>query len=77
MKIETPVLKRLGPVPFWRGESRCLDLLETIYRRAISAAESALGGETAHDAPDQHPTSPRNRRSALTRPDHSGQPDFA
>lgn len=60
MKIETPVLKRLGPVPFWRGESRCLDSLETIYRRAISAAESALGGETAHDASDQHQEWERN-----------------
>lgn len=35
MKIETPILKRLGPVPFWRGEKKCLDVLEAIYRRAI------------------------------------------
>lgn len=33
MKIETPILKRLGPVPFWRGERRCLEQLEEIYRR--------------------------------------------
>ena len=62
MKIETPVLKRLGPVPFWRGESRCLDSLETIYRRAIAAAESlgatrtpaqpsCSGDESLHAAP--------------------------
>ena len=38
MKIETPVLKRLGPVPFWRGERKCLDSLEEIYRRAIERA---------------------------------------
>jgi len=38
MKIETPVLKRLGPVPFWRGEKKCLDELERIYRRAIEHA---------------------------------------
>jgi len=38
MKIETPILRRLGPVPFWRGETRCLDALERIYRRAIAHA---------------------------------------
>ena len=42
MKIETPILKRLGPIPFWRGEKRCLDSLETIYRRAMESAQSAL-----------------------------------
>ena len=42
MKIESPVLKRLGPVPFWRGESRCLDSLEAIYRRAAEKAQKAL-----------------------------------
>ena len=44
MKIESPVLRRLGPVPFWRGETRCLDSLEAMYARAVAAAESALGG---------------------------------
>ena len=38
MKIETPILRRLGPVPFWRGETKCLDELERIYRRARTAA---------------------------------------
>lgn len=38
MKIETPILKRLGPIAFWRGEGRCLDSLERIYRRAIDRA---------------------------------------
>lgn len=38
MKIETPILKRLGPVPFWRGEGRCLEELEKIYRRAMENA---------------------------------------
>ena len=42
MKIETPILRRLGPVPFWRGEKRCLDALERIYRRAIAHAEARL-----------------------------------
>ena len=40
MKIETPILKRLGPVPFWRGTGRCLDELERIYKKAIAAARS-------------------------------------
>ena len=38
MKIETPILRRLGPVPFWRGQERCLDELERIYQRAIARA---------------------------------------
>ena len=42
MKIETPILRRLGPVPFWRGTSRCLDDLEKIYRKAIEAARTRL-----------------------------------
>ena len=42
MKIETPILKRLGPIPFWRGEKKCLDELQRIYNRAADAAEAAL-----------------------------------
>lgn len=42
MKIETPVLKRLGPVPFWRGSDKCLDSLETVYRRAMEKASRLL-----------------------------------
>ena len=42
MKIETPILRRLGPVPFWRGEQKCLDELERIYRRAAAHAEAVL-----------------------------------
>lgn len=34
MKIESAVLKRLGPIPFWRGEKKCLDALNRIYRKA-------------------------------------------
>ena len=41
MKIETPILRRLGPVPFWRGEGKCLDELEKLYRKAIESARSA------------------------------------
>ena len=54
MKIETPILKRLGPVPFWRGERRCLDALEEAYRKAMESARTALYG-----APQRHsPASP-------------------
>ena len=42
MKIESTVLKRLGPVPFWRGEAKCLDALETVYRKAREAAQRKL-----------------------------------
>ena len=38
MKSEPPMLKRLGPVPFWRGEERCLDALRRMYERAMEAA---------------------------------------
>ena len=44
MKIETPVLKRLGPVPFWRGQGKCLEELERIYRKAVAAAREAAAG---------------------------------
>ena len=53
MKIETPVLKRLGPIPFWRGEGRCLDELEKMYRKAMSACAARLGksGEETGSSP--------------------------
>jgi uncharacterized Zn finger protein len=47
MKIETPVLKRLGPVPMWRGEQKCLDTLETVYRKAREAARRRLAASAA------------------------------
>ena len=39
MKTEFAVLKRLGPVPFWRGEKRCMPELERIYRKAKEFVE--------------------------------------
>ena len=42
MKIESPVLRRLGPVPFWRGEKKCLDELQRIYKKASEAAAVKL-----------------------------------
>ena len=32
MKIETPILKRLGPFPFWRGHIKFLSELDRIYQ---------------------------------------------
>lgn len=43
MKIETPILKRLGPVPFWRGEKKFMDEMEVMYRKAISMATKKCG----------------------------------
>lgn len=42
MKIETPVLKKLGPIPFWRGGEKCLDSLERMYRRAMDRSSRVL-----------------------------------
>jgi hypothetical protein len=44
MKEEFPVLKRLGPIPFWRGERRCMSELEEMYRRASRLAADVLAG---------------------------------
>jgi hypothetical protein len=43
MKIETPILRRTGPVPFWRGEEKCLATLERLYTRAADRAAALLG----------------------------------
>ena len=45
MKIESPVLKRLGPIPFWRGSQKCLPELNRIYARAKESAVKRLNGE--------------------------------
>ena len=42
MRNGPPVLRRLGPDPFWRGEQRCLSVLEPIYRRAMENAHDIL-----------------------------------
>ncbi len=47
MKSESAVLKRLGPVPFWRGERKCLDVLGDIYSRAMDSARSRLANTQA------------------------------
>ena len=42
MKNDIPLLKRLGAVPFWRGQDRFLPSLEAMYRRAGERAAAAL-----------------------------------
>lgn len=48
MKISSPILQRLGSIPFWRGEQRCLDALDKIYRLATERAQKTLR-RTARD----------------------------
>ena len=45
MKIESAVLRRIGPVPFWRGSVKCLAELQRIYKKAAEAAASRLNRE--------------------------------
>ena len=41
-----PLLKRLGPVPFWRGHARCVEALEKIYGRVRPLALEAADGKS-------------------------------
>lgn len=41
MKHDVDILNKLGPVPFWRGERKCRDALEEIYRKAMARATQA------------------------------------
>ena len=42
----SPLLARLGPLPFWRGQERFLPALETVYTRAAPRGLAAWTGET-------------------------------
>ena len=53
MKNDPAVLKRLGPVPFWRGERKCLDLLSEMYRRAMKRAQTRLAAEKSSPSPEK------------------------
>ncbi len=39
-------LRRLGPVPFWRGTARCVDALTRIYSRCQPVATDAAAGKS-------------------------------
>lgn len=45
--ISAAIPKRLGRVPFWRGERDFLDEMEEIYRSASELTEDLLAGERA------------------------------
>ena len=38
------LVRRLGPVPFWRGTERCVETLERMQTRARAVAETAASG---------------------------------
>ncbi len=38
-KAEPETLKRLGPIPFWRGQDKCLDALRKLYKQAMETAQ--------------------------------------
>lgn len=60
MKIDSPVLKRLGPVPFWRGEKKCLAEFNRLYKKAHTFALERLSGATKAEG------IPRKRNLPLT-----------
>lgn len=62
MKIETPVLKRIGPVPGYRGTAKCLDALERMYARAQAAARRELAGEGEKGASNDRQPADLHRR---------------
>ena len=39
-------LRRLGPIPFWRGTARCVDALSRIYGRCQPVAADAAAGKS-------------------------------
>ena len=39
-------LRRLGPIPFWRGTARCVDALTRIYSRCQPIAADAANGKS-------------------------------
>lgn len=51
MKQEFEVLKKLGPVPYWRGERKCMDALESVYRAAKAKADAILHREEVAAVP--------------------------
>lgn len=42
MKIDLAVLRRMGPIPFWRGEKKFMDQMELLYKKAIEKSTKTL-----------------------------------
>jgi len=43
--LAAPLIHRLGPLPFWRGQERFIDTLEHLYTRAASRGWAVWAGE--------------------------------
>jgi uncharacterized Zn finger protein len=43
--VAAPLLTRLGPLPFWRGQERFREMVEQVYGRAAPVAMQIWGGE--------------------------------
>jgi uncharacterized Zn finger protein len=43
--VAAPLIARLGPLPFWRGQERFRELVEQVYGRAAPVALQIWGGE--------------------------------
>jgi uncharacterized Zn finger protein len=43
--LPAPLISRLGPLPFWRGQERFVDTLEPLYARAASRGWTVWSGE--------------------------------
>lgn len=41
-KIETDLIQRLGPLPFWRGRQKCTDAFRRMYKTAGENAARIL-----------------------------------
>ena len=61
-----PILRRLGPFPFWRGGQDLLDALEPLYPAAASIAAAALVGERRMQ-PEEPPSRAGRRGSRRIR----------
>ena len=68
MKIETPILRRLGPVPFWRGSHKCLDQLQRIYNMAHDFAAEKLGYDPKSGRGGKSTTSAKKAQKAFRLP---------
>lgn len=43
---QSSILKRLGPIPFWRGSARCVDALARLYGHMQPVAMDAANGKS-------------------------------
>ncbi len=64
-----PLARRLGPLPFWRGEERFLDTIAQASARAVAAGWRAWAGDRvpAPRARSATPLAPRRRRGGHPR----------